>query len=213
MSQQESEPRPRAEGSVAAAFPLALLESMRAHDRPGEVLEDEVLSVSLPRRLGLTGVVETQIMRYEEARRSGRAVPLAEVVSLIRLVLRRPDAEPILRETGQRVARWRFRRVPALWVRLLRHAPGGFAQRSARNAAVAALRDVRAGTHVDGMRPFTIRVAACIAADIEDSGPGCMLFTALIEELLLLYTGRPHHVRHNACASAGAAACEWRLLD
>ena len=61
--------------AVLAALPLALLQSTRSHDRPGEVLEDEDLSASLPRRLGLSGVIESQIQRYETAARSGKRVP------------------------------------------------------------------------------------------------------------------------------------------
>jgi len=64
MAQVESQrttDRPAA--LVAPLLPLVLLESVRAHDRPREVLEDEDLAASLPRRLGLTGVVETQIPR------------------------------------------------------------------------------------------------------------------------------------------------------
>ena len=54
-----------------ADLPLAILESVRTHDRPAEVLEDEDLTISLPRRLGLTGVIETQIYRYQAAQKAG----------------------------------------------------------------------------------------------------------------------------------------------
>src|SRR5437773_6434490 len=93
---------------VIAALPVALLEATRSHDRPTEVLEDENVTLSLPRRLGLSNVVDTQIRRYEDAVRSGRRIPLDEFTSLLKLVLRRPDAEPILREAGARVAVQRF---------------------------------------------------------------------------------------------------------
>ena len=85
---------PRLKGSVIAALAVALLEATRSHDRPDEVLEDEDITISMPRRLGLSGVVETQIQRYETAVREGRRLPLDEFVNLLKLVLRRPDAEP-----------------------------------------------------------------------------------------------------------------------
>lgn len=198
-------------GSVAAAFPLALLESMRSHDRPVEILEDEDLTVSLPRRLGLTGVVETQIQRYVAASRSGRQVPLAEALGLFRLVMRRPDAEPILRETGQRVARWRTDRSPSLWRRLLHRGPARMALRSARKAAVRSLKSLHAGSSVTGAKPFTITVIACVTARLEESGPACTLFTGMIEEQLLLYTGKAQPVEHSSCLGRGDAACEWTL--
>jgi predicted hydrocarbon binding protein len=156
--------------------------------------------------------VGTQIMRYESAQRAGRTVPLSEVVNLIQLVLRRPDAEAILHEAGQRIARWRFRRVPHLWTRLLRRGPGALALRSARAAATATLRSLRAGSSVHAARPFTLSVTGCISAGLGDGGSGCALFTGLLEEQLLLYTGRPHRVTHAACAANGAGdTCEWRL--
>ncbi|MGH7444100.1 MAG: hypothetical protein ACREKM_04450, partial [Longimicrobiales bacterium] len=119
-------------GHVLPAFPLALLERVRAHDRPGEVLEDEDLMQSMPRRLGLTGVVFTQIRRYEDAARAGRTVPYAEVISLIQLLLRRADAGAILWETGELMAQRRLERVPGPFVRVVRFLPGAGAGSAAR---------------------------------------------------------------------------------
>jgi hypothetical protein len=211
MSQQGASAEPQFEGSVTAAFPLALLESMRSHDRPGEILEDEDLTVSLPRRLGLTGVVETQIQRYVTASRNGRPVPMTEAMGLFRLVMRRPDAEPILRETGQRLARWRFRRTPNAWRTILHRGPARMAIRATRRAAVKALRTLNAGTRIDAVKPFTIAVTGCITSRLEDSGPACTLFTGMLEEQLLLYTGKAHRVTHARCRAHGASACEWTI--
>ena len=54
--------------SITPLFPLILLETLRDRDRPEEVLEDEDVSVSLPRRLGLSDVVMVQIRRFQEER-------------------------------------------------------------------------------------------------------------------------------------------------
>jgi hypothetical protein len=213
MSRQEANVKPRFEGNVSAAFPLALLESVRSHDRPGEVLEDEDLTVSLPRRLGLTGVIETQIFRYEAAQKAGRAVPIDEVMSLVRLMMRRPDAEPILRETGQRMARWHFRHAPRLWTKVLHRAPARLGLRSARRAAARALRIIRLGQPVTSTSPFTIRVDECATAQLEDTGIGCTLPTGIIEEQLLLSTGKPRRVRHTCCLARGDDRCEWELIE
>jgi hypothetical protein len=213
MSQHGVSPEPRFEGTVAAAFPLALLEAVRAHDRPGEILEDEDLAVSLPRRLGLTGVVETQIMRYEADQRTGRTVSLNEVMSLFKLVMRRPDAEPILRETGQRVARWSTRHTPAVWLTLLHRGPARLALRSARRAAVRVLRRLHAGSRIDAAKPFTVTVTDCVTARLEDSGSGCALFTGVMEEQLLFYTGNTVRVTHSACMVNGGDICEWRAEE
>jgi predicted hydrocarbon binding protein len=54
-------------------------------------------------------------------------------------------------------------------------------------------------------------VAGCVTARLDESDPACTLFTGLIEEQLLLYTGRVSRVVHAACSSRGASACEWTL--
>ena len=211
MSHQEAYVNPQFDGNVTAAFPLALLESVRSHDRPGEVLEDEDLMISLPRRLGLTGVIETQIFRYEAAQKAGRSVRLDEVISLLRLMMRRPDAEPILRETGQRMARWYFRRTPEAWIRILHRGPARLGLRSARRAAVGALRALRTGDRIDSGKPFTIRISNSTTARLEESGAGCTIITGLIEEQLLMSTGKPRRVRHTCCLARGDDRCEWEL--
>lgn len=209
MSQQGANAGARFDGTVAAAFPLALLESVRSHDRPGEILEDEDLSVSLPRRLGLTGVVETQIHRYNTANRNGNRVPLGEALGLFRLVMRRPDAEAILRETGQRLARWRFRRTPDLWRAILHRGPAAFALRSSRRASVAALKALHAGSAITAGKPFAVAVEDCVTARLEETSPACTMFTGMMEELLLLHTGREHRLVHGRCIGRGAGICEW----
>src|SRR5688500_14243427 len=97
---------------VLASLAVELLEATRSHDRPSEVLEDEDFSESLPRRLGLSNVIDTQINRYQGAARAGRRIPVDEFISLLKLVLRRPDAEAILRETGARIATRQFEKTP-----------------------------------------------------------------------------------------------------
>ena len=64
---------------VQAIVALRLLEVMRDQDLPVEVLEEEDPAVTMPRRLGLSEVVERQIRSYrEDVRRrfrlSGRAL-------------------------------------------------------------------------------------------------------------------------------------------
>ena len=213
MSHQEANVEARFDGNVSAAFPLALLESVRSHDRPGEVLEDEDLSISLPRRLGLTGVIETQIFRYQAAQKAGRAVRLDEVMGLVRLVMRRRDSEPILREAGQRLARSYAQRRPAVWIRVLHRAPNRLGLRSARRSVSRALRGLLAGDRIEALPPFTVHVTNSTTARLQDNGTACMMLTALMEEMLLLATGKPRRVRHTCCLARGDARCEWELAE
>jgi hypothetical protein len=74
---------------------LRLLEVMRGLDLPTEVLEDEDPTRTMPRRLGLSDVVDRQIRTLREDVRKGVRVSDEEVQGLIRLVVRRPDAEDV----------------------------------------------------------------------------------------------------------------------
>lgn len=195
---------------IAAMLPLAILESVRQHDRPRETLEDENLSESLPRRLGLTDVVESQIYRYERARQRGDGVPEDEVHDLFQLVLRRPDAEAILLEAGRLVARRHYDAASAVTAATRKMLPRRMASAAARRAASRLLRRV-AGTgdrNVAGP-PLTVRIDDAVTASADASGKACALVTGLLEELANLYTGDRISVRHRACSARGDAACEW----
>ena len=50
---------------------LRLLEAIKAQDSPPEVFEDEDPTVTMPRRLGLSNVVERQIRTYRHFVRRG----------------------------------------------------------------------------------------------------------------------------------------------
>ena len=200
------------DGAVMAALPLALLAATRAHDRPSEVLEDEDLSVSLPRRLGLSGVIETQIHRYETAARSGKRVSHDEFVNLLKLVLRRPDAEPILRDTGARVARRQFDNVPPAWVKLLRALPKAAINAAIRRSATRLLRSISGSNDVSVQgSPALARIRKPGAAFLEPPGVACALYGAAFEELATLYMGKKMNVAHAKCATQGGGYCEWRL--
>ena len=195
---------------VPPALPLALLEAVRAQDRPGEVLEDEDVTVSLPRRLGLSGVVFDQIRRYEEAQSKGRKIPMPEFVGLLRLVMRRHDAAVILHETGRRYARWRLERRRRTAVVALHTLPARVMFLGARRAARRVLRGMT-GDAVSAGRPFTIRIDDSTIASL---GTGaCALYTGALEELVLQYGGKPRPIEHRACEARGEQSCEWKVVE
>lgn len=200
------------ESAVIAALPLALLESTRANDRPGEVLEDEDLSVSLPRRLGLSGVIETQIRNYQSAARTGKRVPHDDFANLLKLVLRRPDAETILRQTGARVAQRQFENVPPAWVKLLRALPRAVSYGVIRRASRRLLSSISGSSAVmvQGTPPHA-RINKLPTALLDPPGVACALYGAAFEELASLYLGKKTNVAHARCATQGGGYCEWRL--
>jgi hypothetical protein len=197
-------------GYVPPIFPLQLLEAVRAHDRPGEILEDEDLSVSLPRRLGLTGVIDTQIRRYQVARPWRRTVPLGEVLSLVRLVLRRPDSRPILIDTGRRLARARFEGAATAPLRFL---PQAARLLAARRAARRLLRTVTGDSKIVFRKPFSVRLALPAFATLDDDGTACAIISGILDEVLVLWAARQEGVTMVLCVSRGDDACEWSLQE
>lgn len=200
------------EGQVVAGLAVALLEATRSHDRPSEVLEDENLSVSLPRRLGLSGVIETQIHRYETAAKAGRHLPLEEFVSLLKLVLRRPDAEAILREAGARIAKRQFEKAPGFYVSLVRVLPRALGFVFLARAQRKLLRNTTGTNHVDVKgRPLVARLHQPPTAMLDPVGVSCALYGSAFSELASLYLDKPAHVSHTRCVINGGSICSWTL--
>lgn len=101
MPTQSEPPQPKVHARVA----LALLESLRIQDRPEVFLIDEDVNLTMPRRLGLSRVVEAEAQRLTQlARRGGRLDP-ESWEGLVELVARRPDASTVGRKTGADLAR------------------------------------------------------------------------------------------------------------
>ncbi len=166
-------------GHVLPILPLSLLETVRDQDHPGEILEAEDLSVSLPRRLGLTGVVSTQISRYEAAVNAGTRIPVAELTNLLQLVLRRPDAEAILWQTGQRVARRSLGERAPFTARLLRRSHT-LVFLPIRRAARRLIRGMAGNARLDIVgKPLVLRLQPAFTAQLDINA--CVLYTGALE--------------------------------
>jgi predicted hydrocarbon binding protein len=190
-------------------LPLAILESVRQHDRPTEILEDEDLAASLPRRLGLTGVVDSQIHRYRVAQRRRERVPDAQVADLLRLVLRRPDSEPILREAGRSIARLHGR---SLATRVGRFLPSPLRERLAVRSLLRLLRRIGGGAPVHVSRkPFRVELQGPVTARVDRWAVACVLYSGAIEQGFQLALGRTPSVEHVACEARGEPCCAWRV--
>ena len=85
---------------ISAVVALTLLEVIRQQDLPTEVLESEDPSHTMPRRLGLSDVIDMQIRRYREEARKKQRISDEEFRDLVRLVIRRPDSEEVFFHSG-----------------------------------------------------------------------------------------------------------------
>lgn len=201
-------------GEVAAVLPLALLESVRAHDRPEEVLEDENLTVSLPRRLGLSDVIHAQIRRYEDARRRGRPIAARELVDLIRLVIRRPDADEILDEAGRGVVFRYLEGAGDRRARIAHRMPRPIARRALLRRARLLARRIAAGAEADvDRKPSRVRLNDSITADVDPGGAACALYTSAFRALAERYMKGDIRVEHNRCEARGDETCEWTIHE
>jgi predicted hydrocarbon binding protein len=199
--------------SVTPVFPLLLLETMRDMDRPDEVLEGEDLTASMPRRLGLSDVVYLQIHKFREETKKKRPQTPATVADLIRLVIRRPDADEIFEQAGRRVARHAWEQKSATRRRALKLMPSGMRLRSAARGARRLLGELAGNARVEvTKRPFAARLHGSLTAEADPGGPACAFYTGLLSELMTQYTGRPHTARHARCETSGGEFCEWITL-
>lgn len=195
-----------------ADLPLAVLESVRNHDRPTEMLEEEDLAASLPRRLGLTGVVESQIHRYRIARRRRERIPGDDVADLLRLVLRRPDAEAILREAGRELARHHGRKPFYRMAGLARLLPNAISTRIAKRSVRRLVRRLGGSATLRVTRtPFRVHLHDSVTARTDDTGTACILYGSAIAECVHHAMGRRPDVAHVECEARGGEACVWEV--
>lgn len=206
------EPAQDSRDGFRADLPLAILESVRHHDRPAEVLEDEDLAASLPRRLGLTGVVDSQIHRYRIAQKSRERVSDDQVANLLRLVLRRPDSEPILREAGHAIADHHVRKPLYRIAAIGRVLPRALASRIAKRSVRRLLLRIGGGVPLRVTRnPFQIQLEHPVTARVDRWGVACILYSAAIERAVEHATGTPPHVHHTSCETRGDPSCIWNV--
>lgn len=199
--------------SISPLFPLILLETMRDRDLPPETLEDEDVSISLPRRLGLSEVVRLQIQKFAGEVKAKRAQLSTTVQDLIKLVIRRPDAEEIFVEAGRRVARRFWDERSGLLRGTLRFLPRALTLRAAHRSGRKMLsRLVGPSDFAFSRRPLTFAIESTLTAEADPGGAACAFYSGAMAEHLELYTGRKYRVSHPVCrAVRNGPRCEWNI--
>lgn len=193
---------------------LALLESLRSTDTPAEVLEDEDLQQSLPRRLGLSSAVEAQIRRYRELASSKGELRAAELADLFALVGRRPDAADVFAAAGRKLARDRLdsRRVQERLVGI--RLPESFRRRLAFRVARKVAREVNPGAVLrTESSPLALVVEGSLPAAAE-TAEACHLVQAALGACLDAHGLESREgAAHPLCESRGDDCCLWRADD
>lgn len=176
---------------------------MRDEDLPQEILEDEDPTQTMPRRLGLSDVVERQIRTYKEDARRRVRLSDEEIRGLFRLVLRRPDGDEVFRKAGKLLASG----SRAGWRSLL--------PRRARFALarVSASRRLRRlfGRAIGGFGrgAFVIEGRALFFIECDPGGDACHLLSGFCQQTLEQALGGAASVTHTLCQSRGDALCRW----
>ena len=184
---------------------LALLEAIRSIDRPGEVLEDEVLSRTMPRRFGLSVVVARRIELYQEYSRQGKKLSDDELAEFMWLVKKRPDSAEIYFEMGARLAeveaRSRGRWLPRT-VRL-------FLVKRAVQRGLRRLFGQRLGGFVSGT--FALELSASPFVQLDPSGDACEVVTGFCQQALRNGVAKDLVVVKRSCETRGGRTCRWTL--
>ena len=195
---------------IRAIVALRLLEAIRDQDVPVEVLEEEDPTVTMPRRLGLSDVVERQIRSYRDDVRRRVRLSDAEVRDLFRLVIRRPDSEEIFYKTGRLLAGDEPRQA---WRRRL---PGRLALTFARGRVRRRLKRLF-GRRIGGFGRggFSIEGRSLIFIEADPGGEACAFLAGFCEVILEQVAGRAAHVTHSLCQGRQDDQCRWegRLED
>lgn len=190
---------------VQAQVALVLLETLKRQDRPGEVLDDEDVALTIPRRFGLSGVVEAQIRRYrDEARGRGR-IPEGEIRDLLRLVTRRPDSEDVFVRIGRSLT---AATDAPRWRRML---PRRIAFSMARRRVLRRMKALFGGPMLEvAEAPFALDAVHDLLLEADPGGEACELVTGLAEAILET-AGIEDPVRHVECQARGDDRCRWTV--
>lgn len=193
---------------VRSIVALTLLETIKSQDLPPEVLEDENVSITIPRRLGLSDVVETQIRRYREEVRRRRRITDAEARDLMRLVVRRPDSDEVFLEVGRRLAAEEAE--PRRWARRLpRRASYALGRRRIKRR-LRHLFGRSVGRFASGF--FAMEGETDLFLEGDPGGDACEIVSGYCGVILEAFTGTKSFVLHEECRGRGGGSCRWSIV-
>lgn len=173
-------------------------------DLPVELLEDEDPTQTIPRRFGLSDVVERQIRTYKDDVRRRVRLSDEEISGLIRFVIRRPDAAEVFRQVGRLLANGDR---PGRWIRVL---PLGMQYQAARSYARRKLKRIF-GRPIGGFgrAPFIIEGRSLLFIQSDPGGDACHMILGFVQEVLERMLGGSSSIAHTLCEGRGDDRCRW----
>jgi len=188
---------------------LSLLEVIRARDLPTEILAAEDPTQTMPRRLGLSEVVDLQIRRFAEQVRKRERITDEEARDLCHLVLRRPDCEEVFFQAGELLA-GKDEPLKGIRRRFPERIRYSMARRQIRKRTQALF-----GRSVGGLAhgAFTLEARGHFFLDMDPGGDACHLFTGFAQTILGRYLRQEVSVSHSACQARNDDLCRWSVSD
>lgn len=181
---------------------------MRNLDTPIDDGLAELAQEMVSKRLGLSSTVALQIERYRDAAERDESIALDEVVSVFRLVSRRPDAQLVYADAGRRAARLAARKAAGSVAIRLSPRP------IRRRLGIRASRRVARRVFWADLTPLgplaAVRLSDSLATRAGAEGDGCYFYGAVFAELLRLLAGFEGAMLHDHCRARGDSTCYWR---
>ena len=171
---------------------------------------DELAEEIVVRRLGLSPTVAAQIQRYRQSAERGGKVDTEEVLSVFRLVGRRPDASLVFADAGRRAARYAARSRGRSSRTLARMSPRGVARRIAMRSVSRLARTYFDGEVSDRPPEVEVRMTAPLSVVALPGGEACHFYGSVYLELLRGLTGFEGALLHESCLARGQEACLWK---
>lgn len=161
----------------------------------------------MPRRFGLSDVVERQIRSFQAEAKRGVRLGDEQVVDLFRFVIRRPDSREVFHLVGHTLA---GPAVAAGWSRWL---PFRLRFAVARSRVKKGLRRLF-GRSLGGFArgPFIVEGRSLFFIESDPGGDACHLLSGFCEGVLAQSGVKPWTVTHSLCQSKGDPQCRWEVV-
>lgn len=195
---------PKNHRRVKAIVGLRLLEVVRDRDLPTELLEEEDPARTIPRRLGLSDVVDRQIRTYGDDVQKGVHLTDQGITDLFTLVNRRSDSDEVFLNTGRELVEVHF---PFRWGRVF---PESIQYMFARTYLSWHLKHLF-GRHILSFAegPLNVEVQGLFFEGGDPEGSTCYLISGICQRILEQIGHRSAKVGHTLCQARGDDRCRW----
>ena len=195
---------PKNHRRVKAIVGLRLLEVVRDRDLPTELLEQENPARTIPRRLGLSDVVDRQIRMYGDDVRKGVHLTDQGITDLFTLVNRRSDSDEVFLNTGRELVEVHF---PFRWGQVFPESIQYMFARTYLSWHLKHLFGRRILSFAEG--PLNVEVQGLFFEGGDPEGSTCYLISGICQRILEQIGHQSAEVGHTLCRARGDDRCRW----